>query len=199
MRVCLVVGGAAPPARLLLPVIHATCFDVLMIDEGGELDLSENDPGNWTGGEVGKGSLDGSRWGISSAVYPDVNKQTLTRLQAEGIYLHDYWAPSLCDELPAAVRFLVYTSSVNSGREMGALWLQRAVLEQGIEFEGGADGALGPKTVAAANQADTAALVREFAAQRLFSLSADTIFGEDRLGLSRRLVNDAATAALPFS
>jgi hypothetical protein len=37
--------------------------------EGG-LSMDERDPGNWTGGAIGKGELRGTKYGISAQTYP---------------------------------------------------------------------------------------------------------------------------------
>jgi lysozyme family protein len=176
------------------PSTHAECFAALVLVEGSDLDLSANDPGNWTGGAVGAGRLTGSRYGISSASYPDVDKATLTAVEAEAIYLRDFWTPNRCGELPASVRYLVYSCAVNSGARNAGRWLQLALEAQGVDC-GGVDGVIGERTVTAAALADPTKLAREISAQRLAQVSATWIFAMDRLGLSRRIVDDATTAA----
>ena len=45
----------------------AKAFVALMANEGGLSDVS-SDPGNWTGGQIGAGSLIGTHWGLSAPV-----------------------------------------------------------------------------------------------------------------------------------
>jgi lysozyme family protein len=176
-----------------LPVTHDECFAALGIAEGDKLDLSPNDRGNWTGGAVGVGKLTGSRFGLSSMTYPLLDKETLTAAGAEAIYLADFWIKYRIADLPPQVRFLVYSCDVNSGPGNGARWLQTAIGVQGIAC-GGVDGSIGDRTVAGAAKADPHLLAREISAQRLFTVSSAAIFAQDRLGLSRRIINDAAVA-----
>jgi hypothetical protein len=35
--------------------------------------MDERDPGNWTGGAIGKGELRGTKWGISAQTYPQID------------------------------------------------------------------------------------------------------------------------------
>lgn len=62
---------------------------------------------------------------------------------ALSIYLSDYWAPIKADQLPDALRFHVFDAAVNSGAAQAIKWLQSAA---GVTV----DGAIGPKTLAAA-------------------------------------------------
>lgn len=61
-----------------------------MFQEGGYQNNRE-DPGNWTGGEVGSGQLKGTKYGISAASYPTIDIVNLTESQAKNIYYRDYW------------------------------------------------------------------------------------------------------------
>jgi lysozyme family protein len=79
---------------------------------------------------------------------------------AKQIYKRDYWDVVKADELPAAVRYVVFDAAVNSGTGQSAKWLQRAC---GVVD----DGVIGPKTVAAANALNGDALRGKLLAQRL--------------------------------
>lgn len=181
-----------------LPTDHPAAFQILVLDEGSALDLSPNDPGNYSGGAVGVGTLGGSRFGISSATYPSVDKATLTAAAAEAIYFRDFWTKLRCADLPAPLRFMVYSCGVNSGQGRAGMWLQRALAVHGAVNFGGIDGSIGDKTVKAANAvASPLALALEMTAQRLNDVSQTTIFASDRLGLSRRFVADIGYALAP--
>jgi lysozyme family protein len=69
-----------------------------------------------------------------------------------------YWDPYRCDEMPAQVAFQVLDAAYNGGHP--AQWLQQAA---GVT----ADGVIGPKTIAAVNAAEPAALCARFVAYRL--------------------------------
>jgi lysozyme family protein len=177
-----------------LPTDHPAAFQILVLDEGGALDLSPNDPGNYSGGAVGVGTLGGSRFGISSATYPSVDKATLTAAAAEAIYFRDFWTKLRCADLPAPLRFMVYSCGVNSGQHAAGTWLQRALAVLGAVNFGGIDGAIGDRTVAAANKCLILPLVLEMATQRIVAISQTEIFAQDRLGLTRRYVADIGYA-----
>lgn len=76
------------------------------------------------------------------------------------IYKASYWDAVRADELPAVARYSVFDSAVNSGVSQSVKWLQRAL---GVAD----DGALGPKTLAAAKAADGHALKAKMLGTRL--------------------------------
>lgn len=126
-------------------------FAALMGNEGGYVDHPE-DPGGAT------------RWGITARValkngytgdmrdFPMAMAKTIARAQ--------YWDAVRADELPDVVRFDVFDAAYNHGPKQAALFLQRAA---GVT----ADGAIGPKTLAAVTAANPYALSMLFNAERL--------------------------------
>lgn len=80
--------------------------------EGG-LSTDRNDPGNWTGGNVGEGEFKGTKWGISAASYPDLDIESLTPERAKEIYYLDYWMKSACDHLGFSLAFIHFDTAVN--------------------------------------------------------------------------------------
>lgn len=82
--------------------------------EGGYSNIP-SDPGNWTGGEVGKGILKGTKYGISAAQYPNLDIVNLTLDQARAIYLSDYWQKCGCDSMPWERAICVFDCAVNQG------------------------------------------------------------------------------------
>ena len=133
-------------------------FAIVVGHEGG-FDTTRADPGNWTGGAVGRGALRGTKFGISAAAYPAVDIASLTADDAAAIYRRDYWVRIRGDDLSPALALLVFDAAVNNGVRRAAGWLQEAV---------GAvvDGEIGNETIAATRQAATeqggAALCAEF-------------------------------------
>jgi lysozyme family protein len=89
--------------------------------EGG-LSTRPDDPGNWTGGKVGKGELKGTKYGISALAYPHLDIPNLSFTRAAQIYRADYWAPVGADELPAGVDLAVFDAAVNSGVSRALSW-----------------------------------------------------------------------------
>jgi lysozyme family protein len=84
-----------------------------------------------------------TRWGISQRAYPDLDPATLTREQAEALYLRDYWQPIKGDALPAALAFVVFDAAANMGPAQSVKILQACLRVS-------EDGILGPETIGAA-------------------------------------------------
>jgi len=57
-----------------------------VLKEEGGLSLDRYDSGNWTGGRVGVGALKGTKYGIATSSYPDLDIRRLTVEQAGAIY-----------------------------------------------------------------------------------------------------------------
>lgn len=96
-----------------------------------------NDP-NDSGGET--------NFGISKAAYPNEDIRALTVERAQELYKRDYWDASGAEQLPETMAVAVFDSAVNQGVGVAVRLLQVAL---GVDV----DGALGPKTVAAAHRA----------------------------------------------
>lgn len=116
--------------------------DIILSKEGGFQD-DKDDKGNWTGGDIGKGILKGTKFGISAAAYPDLNIKALKRSEAVVIYRRDYWEKLRAEQLPDSLRLTVFDMAVNAG-------ISRAVklLQQTCKVE--EDGILGPVTISQA-------------------------------------------------
>lgn len=118
----------------------------LVIGHEGRYSGDPADPGNWTGGKVGEGTLKGTKFGISAAAYPLLDIANLTLEDARELYRRDYWNRLQLDNMPAAMTYLLFDFAVNSGAPLAAESLQGAV---GVLR----DGKVGEKTVAAATSA----------------------------------------------
>ncbi len=96
----------------------------------GKISMDPHDPGNWTGGKVGKGNLVGTNKGISAAAYPDLDIMGLSDAEIRALYFRDYWlrsgAARFAKKYPALACRL-YDLSVNCGVTRASKFLQRGV------------------------------------------------------------------------
>ena len=175
------------------PDAFVACFTVLLGNEGG-MSLVASDPGNWTGGAVGRGVLRGTKWGISAASYPTLDIASLTQAQAGDIYRAAYWMRARCDALPPALALLAFDAAVNNGPAAAVKFLQQALGTA-------ADGAFGTGTAAALARAlgngspdRVQALCTEFQARRLVLMAGLSTWPTFGLGWARRLCRMAGLA-----
>lgn len=124
------------------------------------------DRGNWTGGQIGKGVLKGTKFGISAAAYPHLDIEHLTWPEARQIYAVDYWGRVRCDELPGQLRYPMFDISVHSGQDRAIRFLQEAA---GAEI----DGNFGPKTLHAVKGLVPEMVLRRMDGQRLLLMADD--------------------------
>ncbi len=102
---------------------------------------------------------------------------------AKTIYRKRYWDAIKADSLPFDLRFHVFDAAVNSGITQAVRWLQRAV-------NVGADGIVGPITIAAAHHAPgdiTAARMTGYRLAFMTSLKTWPTFGA---GWAKRIANN---------
>jgi lysozyme family protein len=100
----------------------------------GKLSVDAADKGNWTGGDIGKGTLKGSKYGISAAMYPDENILMLTQERAKFLYKRDYWDKWLLDSVEWGKAILVFDTAINGGH-VGQWWQEApAKLEEFVAF-----------------------------------------------------------------
>jgi lysozyme family protein len=86
--------------------------------------------------------------------------KALTTQQAVNVYKAQYWDAVRADDLPSGVDYSVADFAVNSGPSRAAEYLQAAL---GVTQ----DGAIGPKTLAAAQAANAKPLIKQINADRL--------------------------------
>lgn len=163
-------------------------FAIVVGVEGG-YSKDPADPGNWTGGAVGKGELRGTMLGISAASFPTLDIANLTRDAAAAIYRAKYWDKIAGDALPPAIGLIVFDCAVNQGLGFAARTLQLAA--RIIP----ADGIIGRESVAIVHRCanDPSPLVVEYAARRAVRYAAGDM-ARYGLGWMRRLMNVAAQA-----
>ena len=135
--------------------------------EGGYV----NDPRD-PGGET--------NFGISKRAYPGENIASLTLDRARSIYRRDYWDRNRCGDLPPHMGACVFDAAVNGGDPV--YWLQAAV-------GASVDGAIGPRTIAAANAyQDKPAAVAAMLADRIIYLSSLRGWAHYNRGWTRRVI-----------
>lgn len=164
-----------------------TAFDRLIGHEGNFSD-DPRDPGNWTGGRPNAGQLKGTKFGIASNTYPDIDIKNLTLEQAREIYRRDWWLKIGADELPGALVFQMWDFAVNAGMSTAA---------RGAQYACGAaqDGLIGPQTVAAIKRQELNDLLLKFNAFRIryyTSLSTWPTYGK---GWANRVAGNLDYAA----
>lgn len=153
--------------------------------EGGFVD-HPRDPGGATNMGITFATL--KRWRGQPITKADV--KALTRSEASEIYRKWYWDKVRGDDLPAGIDLVAFDGMVNSGNR-GAKWVQRAL---GVPM----DGNIGPLTIAAAKEADAAAIITAASAYRmefLRELETWPAFGK---GWTRR-VTEVQTEALDMA
>ena len=141
----------------------------------GAISLDPKDDGNWTGGVAGKGTLVGTKWGISAADFPQLDIPSLSRENAVAIYQRKYWNAIQGDALAPRLSICVLDSAVNQGVEASVSMLQKACNIQ-------ADGAMGPITISAARAIEQDYLITCFMAQRALRYAQSkqlSTFGKD--------------------
>lgn len=157
-----------------------------------------SDRGNWTSGAVGMGQLLGTSCGISACFlwsldaadpYYQRDPAKLASTDIANIYREHFWSATACGYLHAPVAGLLFDAAVNQGPGWAPICLQSAL---GVAM----DGALGPKTLAAAARADQLALHAEIARLRDARYRQDADWPTFGTGWTRRLFTVvAATAA----
>lgn len=150
--------------------IFARCFARTVGEEGGYT-ADPNDAGNWTGGEIGKGTCRGTKFGISAAAYPTLDIAALTLEQARAIYLRDYWTPIRADDLPPPLAMLLFDAAVNNGVETAVRRLQQ-VLKVTV------DGILGPLTLSALPRGNLKTTCAKFQVLRWGALPRDLRYAD---------------------
>lgn len=160
-------------------------FRIVVGEEGG-FTLDPRDKGNWSGGEVDRGELKGTKFGISAAAFPALDIRSLTLEDARRIYADLYWRPIRGDELPLVWALLMFDCAVNQGVGTAILLAQDAC---GVQ----ADGKFGPRTLAALQSGDDRRPARFLArrAQRYMKLATFPIYGDGWLTRTYRIALEA--------
>lgn len=102
------------------------CLSFTLGFEGG-FSSDRRDPGNWTGGKVGKGVLKGTNKGVSAAAYPSLDIKNLSPARIGQIYRSDYWDKVSGDKLAAGVDLVTFDGAVHSGVSRSLKWLMASI------------------------------------------------------------------------
>jgi lysozyme family protein len=162
-------------------------FEIIIGHEGG-FQNGRNDPGNWTSGKVGSGTLKGTKFGISAAAYPSLNIAALTLDDARAIYKRDYWDRVEGDTWEPILAVIAFDAAINNGPARAIQWMQTAV---GVP----ADGIIGPVTRNAILNSDQDDIGYELHALRLFFMASLDNWKTYGLGWARRLARLPGQAA----
>lgn len=159
--------------------------------------MVRSDRGNWTGGAVGAGQLLGTQNGISAAFlwsldrndpYFQAEPAKLKTADVGTIYRTHFWQAVACDSLAPSVAGLLFDAAVNQGQGWAPICLQAAL---GVSM----DGALGPKTLAAAARVPPMTLHAEIARLRDARYRQDPDWPTLGVGWSRRLFTVVAASS----
>ena len=173
-----------------LPVDSITfdeAFKRLIGHEGG-YSTDRRDPGNWTGGRVGVGTLKGTKFGLAANTYPNLDIKNLTLSQAKAIYKKDWWDKLGADGMHSAIVFQLWDFAINAGKSRAIKELQQAV---GVP----ADGVIGPQTLAAVNSHDLNDVILSLTAERLKFYTSLSTFKTYGKGWTNRVADNLKYAA----
>ncbi|EJZ17421.1 hypothetical protein NE852_12775 [Rhizobium sp. Pop5] len=159
----------------------SACLPITLNYEGG-FTSDMRDPGNWTGGAVGKGTLKGTKYGIAAASYPNLDIARLTLADVTPIYQRNYWRPLGAEALPAGLDLVTFDFGINSGTARAAKTLQAVVGAT-------ADGVVGGETLKKAAASDVKQAIQALCAKRLGFLQGLKTWTTFRGGWSRRVAD----------
>lgn len=159
-----------------------------VISHEGDFSADKRDRGNWTTGEIGRGELKGTKFGISAMTYPHLDIPNLTLADAQRIYKQDFWLAISGDNLPPALAYQVFDSAVNHGISATIKMLQRAAGARD-------DGQFGPKSLKAVQSMPRGDLLARFLAERLDYMTNVTTWVVYGKGWARRIAQNLRYAA----
>ncbi len=172
---------------MALPKFSA-CLAITLGFEGG-YSTDRRDPGNWTGGKVGKGILKGTKKGIAASYYPSLDIKNLSDDAIAIIYERDYFRPLRGYDLPAGPDLATFDFGVNSGIIRAAKALQKAA---GVAQ----DGQIGAATLAAVRAKPATALISAICDARLSFLQGLSLWKTYGKGWGNRVGTVKAKALL---
>jgi lysozyme family protein len=158
------------------------CLALTLKEEGGWVN-NKYDPGGETNMGVTKRVWE--EW-VGHPVPPGSLK-SLTVADVEPLYRQKYWDKVRGDDLPNGVDYAVFDFAVNSGVSRSTKFLQDAVGAK-------PDGIIGPRTLAAVNEANPRDLIDEICDNRLAYLQSLPTWDKFGRGWSKRVarVQEAA-------
>ncbi|TXN41698.1 hypothetical protein FV232_17100 [Methylobacterium sp. WL30] len=157
----------------------------LVLQHEGGFTSDRRDPGNWTGGKVGKGKLLGTKYGIAANSFPNLDIANITKAQAVEIYRRQYAAPVRFDDLPAGVDYAVLDIAINSGVRRAGLILCGALATLGRRVK--LDGQIGDPTIEQVSAVAPTALIDAISDARLAYMRKLTNWPTYGKGWTRRV------------
>jgi lysozyme family protein len=130
---------------------------LITLDDAHEGGFQNNphDRANWTGGQVGIGTLVGTNGGITTLDMPGADIRNLTTETKVQYYLANYWKPLYSQ--------IVYQPFANKLFDLGVLFgISTTVKNLQEVLELTADGVFGPNTLAAVNASNDNLLLPKF-------------------------------------
>lgn len=158
--------------------------DLLSPNREGGFSNHPDDPGGMT--NLGVTKITWEAW-----VGHPVDEKAMRNLSVEAVaslYKRKYWDAVRGDDLPQGLDYIMFDTAVNSGPGRAIKFLQSCL---GMT----ADGALGPKTMAAVKAADPKKLLDAYAKYRLSFLQDLPNWGTFGRGWARRVAEVQDTAA----
>jgi len=159
------------------------CLPLVLAHEGGFVNHPD-DPGGIT--NLGCTKTTWEKWIDRRCTVEEM--RALTPADVAPLYREKYWEKVCADDLPTGIDYCVFDTAINSGPGRAAKFLQEAVGAK-------ADGVIGPRTLAAVQEADPRQVIDAYSAARLAwlqELSTWKVFGN---GWGRR-VTDVRRSAL---
>lgn len=97
-----------------------------VIEHEGEYQCNSQDPGNWTGGKVNKGKLNGTKYGLSAHSYPNWDIKSITLEEAKVEYFK-WYQKSKIYQFREPLQYQLFDAAFNHGQKWANRFLQRAV------------------------------------------------------------------------
>lgn len=145
----------------------AILITIDLAHEGG-FQNNPKDRANWTGGQVGVGRLVGTKYGITTLDMPGVDIANLTPAQAVDYYTEHYWKLLYSQINSQQIANKLFDLGVLFGVGTAIKELQDALGFTTAEV----DGAFGPATLSAVNQADPDTLLAAFQSEMVARATA---------------------------
>jgi lysozyme family protein len=127
--------------------------------EGG-FQKNPNDHANWSSGQIGVGTLIGTKYGITAVDMPGVDIENLTPDQAVVYYAEHYWKPLYSQIESQLVANKLFDMGVLFGVGEAVKILQLTL----SDFHVIIDGNFGPVTLGAVNQSEEVSLLKSYKA-----------------------------------
>jgi len=139
-----------PDAVKTFPPAFLEAFAQVIGIEGG-FTRDPKDKGNWTGGKCGVGILQGTKYGISAARYPNLDIEHLTLDEARALYFWDFWKELGLDRIDdAQIAGELFDTAVNCGPGEAGKDAQKALRYLGEIIL--VDGIIGKDTIGLLNK-----------------------------------------------